>query len=102
MGLHDTFSQPQSQLLFTKQRLHSQPFQPINKFAGSRQVYTSHSNSSRLRPRCTQCACIGHTQQVCYRLHGYPSGHKFYKKENTQTSPAITSKTVTHTKDIFS
>ncbi|GAB4856619.1 hypothetical protein Ancab_040496 [Ancistrocladus abbreviatus] len=28
---------------------------------------------------CTYCKMRGHTIEKCYRLHGYPPGHKFYK-----------------------
>ncbi|XP_010412414.1 PREDICTED: uncharacterized protein LOC104698703 [Camelina sativa] len=29
------------------------------------------------KPFCTHCGRSGHTVQKCYKLHGYPPGHKF-------------------------
>nr|GMD04474.1 Retrovirus-related Pol polyprotein from transposon TNT 1-94 [Ipomoea batatas] len=46
---------------------------------------TSPPGNNRPRPRCAHCGTLGHTQQVCYKLHGYPPGHKFYKKGNTNS-----------------
>nr|GLL30428.1 uncharacterized protein LOC109183982 [Ipomoea trifida] len=46
---------------------------------------TSRPGNNRPRPRCAHCGTLGHTQQVCYKLHGYPPGHKFYKKGNTNS-----------------
>nr|GMD79668.1 uncharacterized protein LOC109158736 [Ipomoea batatas] len=45
------------------------------------------NNPSKLR--CTHCGIFGHTQQVCYKLHGYPLGHKYFKKGNTAGNPPI-------------
>ncbi|KAL9664846.1 hypothetical protein QQ045_020255 [Rhodiola kirilowii] len=28
---------------------------------------------------CQHCQMPGHTKETCYKLHGYPPGHKFYK-----------------------
>ncbi|XP_019189555.1 PREDICTED: uncharacterized protein LOC109183982 [Ipomoea nil] len=47
----------------------------------------SRPGNNRARPQCAHCGTLGHTQQVCYKLHGYPPGHKFYKKENTNSQP---------------
>lgn len=30
---------------------------------------------------CDHCHWKGHTQDVCYRLHGYPPGHKWHKPQ---------------------
>nr|GME12870.1 UBN2_3 domain-containing protein [Ipomoea batatas]GME14534.1 UBN2_3 domain-containing protein [Ipomoea batatas] len=48
---------------------------------------TSPPGNNRPRPRCAHCGTLGHTQQVCYKLHGYPPRHKFYKKGNTNSQP---------------
>nr|GMC86442.1 UBN2_3 domain-containing protein [Ipomoea batatas] len=48
---------------------------------------TSRPSNHRPRLRCAHCGILGHTQQVCYKLHGYPPGHKFYKKGNTNSQP---------------
>lgn len=30
-------------------------------------------------PICTHCEMTGHTADRCYKLHGYPPGHKYHK-----------------------
>nr|GMD37611.1 uncharacterized protein LOC109158736 [Ipomoea batatas] len=55
------------------------------------QPYT-RSTQTRSRPKCTHCGLLGHTQQVCYKLHGSPPGHKYYKKGNTNGIPSSTPK----------
>ena len=32
---------------------------------------------------CTQCGLTNHTVDDCYRKHGYPPGHKFYKSQGS-------------------
>ncbi|XP_019171905.1 PREDICTED: uncharacterized protein LOC109167336 [Ipomoea nil] len=54
---------------------------------------TSSSNNNRSRTKCAHCGIPGHTQQSCYKLHGYPPGHKFYKKGNTNSQPMGTPST---------
>nr|GLL39065.1 uncharacterized protein LOC109183982 [Ipomoea trifida] len=54
---------------------------------------TSRPGNNRPRPRCAHCGTLGHTQQVCYKLHGYPPGHKFYKKGNTNSQPVTAQST---------
>ncbi|CAM8901423.1 unnamed protein product [Rhodiola kirilowii] len=34
------------------------------------------------RPYCTHCQFIGHTKEHCYKLNGYPPGHRLYKGKN--------------------
>nr|GLL41806.1 uncharacterized protein LOC109158736 [Ipomoea trifida] len=55
------------------------------------QPYT-RSTQTRSRPKCTHCGLLGHTQQVCYKLHRYPPGHKYNKKGNTNGIPSSTPK----------
>lgn len=64
---------------------------PTSKYdpvAAASQTHMPRPGLSRNRPKCTHCGIIGHTQDVCYKLHGYPPGHKFYKKGNTHASPS--------------
>ncbi|XP_013607478.1 PREDICTED: uncharacterized protein LOC106314084 [Brassica oleracea var. oleracea] len=35
------------------------------------------------KPVCTHCSRTGHTVQKCYKLHGYPPGHKLHQKPST-------------------
>ncbi|KAG2273893.1 hypothetical protein Bca52824_056448 [Brassica carinata] len=44
---------------------------------------------SRPRPICTHCGIAGHIVQKCFKLHGYPPGHRLYnsnsQRSNTQS-----------------
>ena len=37
------------------------------------------------RPQCTHCGAMGHVVDKCYKLHGYPPGHKFKNKAGSTT-----------------
>ncbi|KAG7970169.1 hypothetical protein I3843_07G068500, partial [Carya illinoinensis] len=37
-------------------------------------------NLRKDRPFCTHCKISGHTIERCYKLNGYPPGHKFHTK----------------------
>nr|GLL42289.1 uncharacterized protein LOC109158736 [Ipomoea trifida] len=76
------------------------PQQATTQFASQQHPFhmlpnNSHANvatqprfgNNRSKPRCTHCGILGHTQQVCYKLHGYPPGHKYFKKGNTVGNP---------------
>nr|GMD23845.1 Retrovirus-related Pol polyprotein from transposon RE1 [Ipomoea batatas] len=76
------------------------PQQATTQFASQQHPFhmmpnNSHANvttqprfgNNRSKPRCTHCGILGHTQQVCYKLHGYPPGHKYFKKGNTAGNP---------------
>ncbi|CAA7054271.1 unnamed protein product [Microthlaspi erraticum] len=44
-----------------------------------------HNNfKSKQRPLCTYCGLLGHIVQKCYKLHGYPPGHKLHGQESSQ------------------
>ncbi|CAH9072793.1 unnamed protein product [Cuscuta europaea] len=58
--------------------------------AHTNSISRNYSRPNSNRSRCTHCGIPGHTQQVCYRLHGYPPGHKYYKKGNTHGAPTVT------------
>ncbi|CAM8961061.1 unnamed protein product [Rhodiola kirilowii] len=38
------------------------------------------------RPYCTHCQFNGHTKEHCYKLNGYPPGHRLYKGKNQNKS----------------
>ncbi|CAA7045655.1 unnamed protein product [Microthlaspi erraticum] len=40
----------------------------------------------RQRPICTHCGQLGHVVQKCFKLHGYPPGHKFHTASGQQQS----------------
>ncbi|CAA7042928.1 unnamed protein product [Microthlaspi erraticum] len=40
----------------------------------------------RQRPVCTHCGQLGHVVQKCFKLHGYPPGHKFHTASGQQQS----------------
>ncbi|CAH9055128.1 unnamed protein product [Cuscuta epithymum] len=55
-------------------------------FIAQNPAANKQSTRSYSKSKCSHCGLLGHTQQVCYRLHGYPPGHKFYRKGNTHSS----------------
>ncbi|KAL9673997.1 hypothetical protein QQ045_030261 [Rhodiola kirilowii] len=55
------------------------------------QNYSNSLNKNRRALFCTHCQLQGHTKETCYKIHGYPPGHKFYKGNNANmkgTRPA--------------
>ena len=40
------------------------------------------------KPMCTHCVLLGHTMDKCYKLHGFPLGHKTQGK-----APAVANQT---------
>lgn len=61
-----------------------------NSFVNVAHQSSTRPGHNRTRPRRTHCGLLGHTQQECYKLHGYPPGHKHYKKGNTNSTPSAT------------
>lgn len=43
------------------------------------------------RPLCTHCNMLGHTMDKCYKLHGYPPGHKHKGKSNANANQVSSS-----------
>ncbi|CAA7046908.1 unnamed protein product [Microthlaspi erraticum] len=43
----------------------------------------------RQRPLCTHCGQFGHVVQKCFKLHGYPPGHKYYNASGVNPSPQL-------------
>lgn len=41
----------------------------------------------RQRPVCTHCGHTGHIMQRCFKLYGYPPGHRFYNANNQTSRP---------------
>ncbi|XP_073294356.1 uncharacterized protein [Primulina huaijiensis] len=42
-------------------------------------AFFSTQNRKKNDIRCEHCNWLGHTKETCFRLNGYPPGHKFYK-----------------------
>ncbi|XP_075511479.1 uncharacterized protein LOC142547201 [Primulina tabacum] len=42
-------------------------------------AFFSTQNRRKVDIRCEHCNMLGHTKDTCFKLHGYPPGHKFYK-----------------------
>ncbi|XP_010526680.1 PREDICTED: uncharacterized protein LOC104804180 isoform X2 [Tarenaya hassleriana] len=45
------------------------------------------TSSNRPRPICTHCGMTGHVVSRCFRLHGYPPGHKSHPNWNSRSGP---------------
>ena len=57
--------------------------------------YPHNGNDSYLPPRntttrrqllCDHCKLTGHTAKKCYKLHGYPPGHRLYRGKRVAAS----------------
>ena len=52
---------------------------PTNRFKGS----------SKNRPLCAHCGMLGHTQDRCFKLHGYPPNYKRTRNQNTNNNSNV-------------
>ncbi|XP_073036794.1 uncharacterized protein [Primulina eburnea] len=115
MGLNDSFAQIRSQvLLIDPLPPINRVFSLVVQEERQRSIgssYTSHNPAGdmafalksdqqqrqphargparfhRERPFCTKCNVNGHTVDTCYKIHGYPPGHKF--KGNINNRPNV-------------
>ncbi|KAL9684470.1 hypothetical protein QQ045_021909 [Rhodiola kirilowii] len=46
----------------------------------------TNNTINRRQLLCTNCQLPGHSKETCYKLHGYPLGHRLYKGGSAQTS----------------
>lgn len=57
--------------------------QPISTNSGSYKVGKKSSSDKNFQERrtyfCDHCKIPGHSTQRCFKLHGYPPGHRLYK-----------------------
>ena len=44
------------------------------------------NKSNYNKPTCDFYGNMGHVKEKCYKLHGYPPGHKLYKGQNQPAS----------------
>ncbi|KAF8391693.1 hypothetical protein HHK36_024002 [Tetracentron sinense] len=95
IGLNDTYSAIRGQILLMD------PLPSLNKTYSlvlqeerQREITMSTNNvdasallanaastggKRRERPTCENCGWVGHTKAKCYKLHGYPPGHRLHK-----------------------
>ncbi|KAA8543977.1 hypothetical protein F0562_021846 [Nyssa sinensis] len=98
MGLHDSFRNVHDQIMLLE------PLPPVNKVFSYIQQQERHhlitsaappvdtialaarhtlaqcfKSGNATAPVCTHWAMTGHTVERCYKLHGYPPGHKYHK-----------------------
>lgn len=45
-------------------------------------AYAAVQYRSKQRPVFTHCGLVGHIVQMCFKLHGYPPGHRLYNASN--------------------
>ncbi|XP_073304511.1 uncharacterized protein [Primulina huaijiensis] len=114
MGLNDSYSSDRSQILLMQQlpsvshayslvcpeEAHRNllVFQPIAD-APTTAFYSSSSKYSETI-KCDHCSVLGHTKNNCFRLIGYPPGHKLHRKFLQNKSfkpPSRNPRTVAHT-----
>ncbi|CAM8887428.1 unnamed protein product [Rhodiola kirilowii] len=50
--------------------------------------YDGGNPKARQRPYCSYCQQAGHTKETCYKLNGYPHGHKLYKGKSNKRAAA--------------
>ena len=41
-----------------------------------------NSKKGNERPTCSHCGLLGHTDEKCYKIHGYPFGYKTKSRAN--------------------
>ena len=44
--------------------------------------FPRQNTSNYNKPTCDFCGYVGHVKEKCYKLYGYPPGHKLYKGQN--------------------
>ena len=51
-------------------------------------AYATMNNNYRGKPRpiCTHCGISGHIVQKCFKLHGYPPGHRYHNATSQRAS----------------
>ncbi|CAM8901857.1 unnamed protein product [Rhodiola kirilowii] len=53
-----------------------------NNGAGNNGAGNNGAGRMKQRPYCTYCQFNGHLKEQCYKLHGYPPGHRLHKGKN--------------------
>lgn len=66
---------------YTNVSLHNPNIQDPTILASQQRVPTNsgYRGQNRKQLFCDHCKMNGHTVHKCYKLHGFPPGHKFYK-----------------------
>ncbi|KAG7968679.1 hypothetical protein I3843_08G166200 [Carya illinoinensis] len=102
MGLNDKYSNVRDQIMllepiptvskaFSLKQQQKQQHQIISAFPNLESMalvtntYLKNNAKSHV-PSCSHCKQTGHVAERCYKLHGYPPGHKFHKRKNFRSS----------------
>uniref|UniRef100_A0A803QH13 Polyprotein n=1 Tax=Cannabis sativa TaxID=3483 RepID=A0A803QH13_CANSA len=48
--------------------------------------FSGNATFNRSKVTCHHCGMLGHIMAKCYKLHGYPPGHKFYGKNPSKVA----------------
>ncbi|KAL1320843.1 uncharacterized protein LOC107636140 [Arachis ipaensis] len=73
IGMANSIAIPQQVAFAVKSAPVAHRSQPANQYRGK---------GKRDRPLCTHRGLLGHTQDKCYKLHGYPPGYSQNKQRN--------------------
>ena len=101
MGLNDSYAAARGQILLMqplpsirniyslisqeeKQRQLGTPHTTLEPAAMDVRQHQGPSNSNRKPLHCTHCDRDHHTIDTCYKLHGYPPGHRLHKSNRNK------------------
>ncbi|KAI5322072.1 hypothetical protein L3X38_031144 [Prunus dulcis] len=101
MGLNDSYAAARGQILLMqplpsirniyslisqeeKQRQLGTPHTTLEPAAMAVRQHQRPSNSNRKPLHCTHCDRDHHTIDTCYKLHGYPPGHRLHKSNRNK------------------
>ncbi|CAM8945296.1 unnamed protein product [Rhodiola kirilowii] len=78
----DRYNQGQNSQYFNRNAGQTKNYSTGNSSTTS-ENYSSNNRSRR--PFCTHCQVSGHVKETCYKLNGFPPGHRLHKDNNSQT-----------------
>ncbi|CAM8891122.1 unnamed protein product [Rhodiola kirilowii] len=83
---------PEISAMFSNQNHEQSQFNQNNRSSGGNQQnrVSKYGANRGKRPSCTHCHMQGHTKDTCYKIHGFPPGHRLHKgPQATQKSGSI-------------
>ncbi|XP_073141785.1 uncharacterized protein [Henckelia pumila] len=103
MGLNDSYAHVRSHILMTsplpsvgqafaiisQEESHRNISTSVTPLMDSTAFYSSHHKRPP-SPRCEHCNWPGHTRENCFKLIGYPPGHRLYKGPGKNHGPKST------------